>query len=328
MQPDIQQDQSSTQEFYRFQFFGQGMDFFVIMLKNIILTIFTLGIYHFWAKVNSRKFLWQNMEFASSRFLYTGTAIELLIARLKFFGIVAVAVLIVALISMGGLGETVGMLVGGLIYFAFFLCVPYLIIGAWRYRLSRTTWKGIQLGMMDCGKEYTMSFIGGYILTILSFGLYYSKWSHDLYRIPCENIRMGTLRFKYTGKPWDLLVPCIKAFFLTIFTLGFYIPWFVAEMARYRASHTFIGSETNGFARMQCKLTGGQILGQVLLQYLLIVFTFGLALPWVIINNLNFFCENIFFQGKLDFSNIQQSNLARPGALADGIGDALDIGIG
>ena len=41
---------------YRFQFHGTGSDLFSIFILNLLKTILTLGVYHFWAKVKTRSF--------------------------------------------------------------------------------------------------------------------------------------------------------------------------------------------------------------------------------------------------------------------------------
>ena len=78
----------SHQDFqYKLQFHGVGIDLALIILRNIALTIVTIGIYSFWGKVRVRQFLWQNSEFHGQRFIYHGTGGELLIGYLKVIGI-------------------------------------------------------------------------------------------------------------------------------------------------------------------------------------------------------------------------------------------------
>ena len=50
-------------ETYKFEFDGKWTELLLIMLKNIVLTVFTLGIYNFWGRTNTRRYLWQHFKF-------------------------------------------------------------------------------------------------------------------------------------------------------------------------------------------------------------------------------------------------------------------------
>src|SRR5436190_23866345 len=62
---------------------GQGADFFVLILKNVFLTLITLGIYAAWARTGRRRFIWRHMEVGGSPLEYTGTGGELFVGYLK-----------------------------------------------------------------------------------------------------------------------------------------------------------------------------------------------------------------------------------------------------
>ena len=47
-----------------FAFMGQGKELFGIIFVNLLKTIFTLGIYRFWAKTRVRQYLWSNTVFS------------------------------------------------------------------------------------------------------------------------------------------------------------------------------------------------------------------------------------------------------------------------
>src|SRR3974377_559745 len=64
-------------------FHGSGGSLFGIHLVNTFLTIITLGIYYFWAKVRVRRYLLSESEFEGDRFAYHGTGQELFIGFLK-----------------------------------------------------------------------------------------------------------------------------------------------------------------------------------------------------------------------------------------------------
>ncbi|WP_125179568.1 DUF898 family protein, partial [Leptospira ellisii] len=72
----------------RFAVDAKGEELFLIYLKNIFFTIITIGIYYFWAKVNTQKFLFRHVSFRGQRFDYHGTGKENFIGFLKGMGIV------------------------------------------------------------------------------------------------------------------------------------------------------------------------------------------------------------------------------------------------
>jgi len=61
------------------KFTGSGSEYFKIWIVNILLTIITLGIYHPWAKVRNRRYLYGNTNLANRNFEYHATGKQLLL---------------------------------------------------------------------------------------------------------------------------------------------------------------------------------------------------------------------------------------------------------
>src|SRR5256885_12617461 len=62
---------------------GDAVDLFLVMLKNIFLTLVTLGIFTPWAKATRRRYFWREVEIAGQRLEFTGTGRELFFGYLK-----------------------------------------------------------------------------------------------------------------------------------------------------------------------------------------------------------------------------------------------------
>src|SRR4051794_7488660 len=62
---------------------GTGGELFFIVIKNVFLTLITLGIYTPWARTAKRHFLWRQVEIGGQRLEYTGTGKELFVGYLK-----------------------------------------------------------------------------------------------------------------------------------------------------------------------------------------------------------------------------------------------------
>ena len=43
---------------------GEGGDLFFIVVKNVFLSLITLGIYAAWGKTNRRQYMWKQVEIA------------------------------------------------------------------------------------------------------------------------------------------------------------------------------------------------------------------------------------------------------------------------
>lgn len=61
---------------------GSISDLYKIYLVNLLLTILTLGIYHFWAKTRKRRYIASSLQLKEDRFEYTGYGSEL------FYGLI------------------------------------------------------------------------------------------------------------------------------------------------------------------------------------------------------------------------------------------------
>ena len=131
-------------------FYGQGGSLFGIHIVNILLAIITLGIYYFWGKVRVRNYMHSQTEFEGDRFAYQGTGKELFFGWLKAM---------VFLIVIGGLSFGIQLfgksftsqIIGTLILYVgiLFLFFPVAIVGAWRFRLSRTSWRGVWVFLLE-----------------------------------------------------------------------------------------------------------------------------------------------------------------------------------
>jgi len=181
---------------HRLSFHGTGGAFFAIVLKNMVLTILTLGIYAPWAKTARRQFLWQNTEVAGHRLRYHGTGRELLIGYIK--------VAIAYALFLGGpllLNKLVSPMAGTIAQIALLLVivplVPFAIWGSRRYLLSRSSWRGIRLRLQGPAGPYVKVFFLGYLLTVVTLGLYGPILMNRMHRVALCATAVGTRNFEY-----------------------------------------------------------------------------------------------------------------------------------
>ncbi len=132
-----------------------------ITVKNLFLTVITLGLWSFWGKTLVRRYLWANIQIDGDPLHYTGTGFELfkgaIIALLFLTGFFV----ILYIISLVGFP----MIAGGLQILGIISLTPVALFYARRYRLSRTEWRGIRAGFGGDLKPFVGKTI---VLTLLS----------------------------------------------------------------------------------------------------------------------------------------------------------------
>src|SRR5207249_43999 len=77
--------------------------------------------------------------------------------------------------------------------------IPIAIVGARRYRLSRTSWRGIRFSLRASTRQFVGIWIRGWMLTSLTFGLYYPSFVTSQQRFLTSNTWFGSQRFAFDG---------------------------------------------------------------------------------------------------------------------------------
>ncbi len=308
----------------RFLFTAKGGDFFGFAIKNIFLSIVTLGIYWFWAKVEITKYIYNNTRFQNSNFDFHATGKERFIGFLKGLGILliyGIIVFVTTWILAKAVGEkTAQTIVGFLSYLVFFSVLPFLIIGALRFRLSRTSFNGIRFQFLGEPKEFTILFLKSLGLTIVTFGIYYPWALVAVTNYIARNALFGNHAFDLRVKAEELFFILLKGLALTFVTCGFYSFWFRADLHNFFwNNYYFQNGKTNS------DLKGDMLFVTFLKSIGLIAVTCGIGFPWVYIMNQKVIIESLSFSAPIDFDSISNIPVKPGSATIDSIGgDALD----
>ncbi|ELY7391451.1 DUF898 family protein [Cronobacter universalis] len=120
---------------HAFSFQGSGGGYFPVWLVNILLTVFTAGLFLPWAMVRARRYFYENTELAGARFSYDakGGAI--------FVGWICLALLYVVFVVNVVNDNTFLTLCMVLLFIAF---APFLIMQGLRYQLLMTKLNGLR----------------------------------------------------------------------------------------------------------------------------------------------------------------------------------------
>ncbi len=300
---------ADTDSVHRLRFHGSGSELFGIFITNVLFTLLTLGVYSFWAKVNTRRYLWGQTEFAGDRFGFHGTGRELLIGWLKaavlFGGLVLITKTFLPMVWDNPLAEPVGQL---LLAAGFVVLVPLAIIGAMRYRLNRTSWRGVRFGFQGGYRELLGIILWSFLLTGFTLGLYLPFYQTNLRRFLAGHSRFGSTSFTFDGEAGALFGRYVLTLLLTLPTLGLVWPWYLAFQRRYYWDHTSFAG-----ARFHCTVTGAGLLGLYAVNLVIIIASLGLALPWATVRTRRYEMENLALQGPVDIEHItQQAQAATP----------------
>ena len=302
-------------------FHGSGGTLLGIHVVNVLLIIVTLGVYYVWAKTRVRRYIFSQTSFEGDRFAYHGTGKELLLGFLKAFLVFLLPIIGLTIVrDQLDVDPRIKNGAAFLISVLFLVFIPVAMVGSRRYRLTRTSWRGIRFSFRGRARSFVVLFIKGYLLSLITFGLYYPVYLTRRQAFMVSNSYFGNERFDFDGRGRDLLAGFVLAILLTLPTLGLCWIWYLARKRRFFWDHT-----TFGTARFRSTVSGGALLGLYVVNLLLLVITLGIAWPWVRARNLRFTYRYLALEGVVDFEHIrQQAQFAS--ATGEGLAGFLDTG--
>ena len=286
----------------RLSFHGKGGELFLTYVVNMFLSLVTLGIYYFWGKVKIRNYLFSHTEFWQERFVFHGTGKELLVGFLK-----ALVLFFIPLYALNagptlfGTGPVIHAIAVGLTYGIVMVFVPVAMVGGRRYRLSRTSWRGIRFSFRGQAWEFIKIFGLGSILSTITLGLYFPFFDAKRYDFMVSQSYFGNQKFAFDGRGKDLFRSFLFAVLLTIPTLGLYWFWYWAKRQRYYWEHTSCGP-----ARFRSTVTGRALMNLHLANFLIALVTLGLGWPWILVRKIHFACKYLTLTGLKDLGEIHQ----------------------
>jgi len=182
-------------------FTGDNAEFRRLVTRGALLELVTAGFYRFWLATNMRRYLWSNTIIGGDALEYVGTARELLFGF--FFALVILAPAYLAYLLIGLEAErqkAFASLPLGLFFAAF---GQFAIYRARRYRLHRTSWRGLRFGMGGSGLAYMFRAIGWGLLITVTLGLALPWAEASLERYKMRNTSYGDLDGDFVGRGGD-----------------------------------------------------------------------------------------------------------------------------
>lgn len=307
----------------QFQFDGSGLDLLFLTLKNIFLSLITLGIYIPFAKTENRKFLWNNTKFDDNYFAYTGKGMELLKGYAIAFSFMVGGNFVITITAK--IAPILALILLPIYFGIIFYMIPGIIYGSHRYKLTRTKLRGINFNASQNGKsEFRWAFYRGLFLSFITLGIYYPWFNNNLLKIRWKHSSYGNLKFDYRGEGKAMFVLYLKLVVFCALTFGLYVFWGLAKISRYKASNLYLGNN-----QFDLKLTGTDTFVLYLQATVITIFTLGIGAPWALIYSLSYVLKKTALHGDINYSAVEQAvDYVKGDVVNEGFGDALDFDFG
>lgn len=333
----------------KFEFLGDGGEYFRIWIVNVFLIIVTLGIYSAWAKVRREQYFHRNLMLDGSGFDYHGKPMAILKGR------------VVALLLVGGLSaaQHFSPLAYGVAILCLLPLVPWLAVKAFRFRAYNTSYRGLRFSFHGTYAQAFKVFVGYGLLTMVTLWLAFPVFYRQLRKFILDNTRFGSTAFECavtTGAIYRIFVfpgLIILALFVAMIVIvamtaaggtgglaavGFIfllIPLFVivpplviVPFIAARTNNAIWSTTSLGLHRFSCRLPVGGFIGLTLLNWLGILCTLGLFIPWARVRVARFRAEHLALEVDGSLEDFVAGEASAATALGDEAAEMFDLDIG
>lgn len=306
------------------QFHGDGAQYFGIVALNVLFTVLSVGLYYPWAKTTYRKYLWNEVELNDSRFTFNGTGKEV------FKGFLIVYFCVALFYATPFLAVYIDGMIIPILYSILFIVMiiifPLAIYGSYRYRISRTSWRGIYFGFDGNYKEFAGIFYLNAFLTLITFGIFSAWMRTRIMKYLISHTTLGQNRLDFHGDGGELFGINILGGILMYPTLFMYIPIWMKNRFNFTINNLTM-EDNNKRRAFKSTLENSEAWKTLMVNGLLLIVTAGLAFPWTVIRKMRMYFDHIVIPSEFDFDELSQATESYNDATGDEIGDFLDIGL-
>ena len=144
-----------------FEFTGKAKEFFGIWFSNLLLSIFTLGIYSAWAKVRSRRFFLGHTLIGGHRFDYHADPKVILKGR----------AIVVSMLVVMSLVSELSTVLSGTSLVLLMLALPWLANRSLRFNARMTSFRNVRFDFSGTYGKSLLAFVLFPLIGLLSLGL-------------------------------------------------------------------------------------------------------------------------------------------------------------
>lgn len=256
-----------------------------LSLLNTALRILTLGLYHFWGKTEVRQRIWSAVRVNGEPLEYRGTGGELLRGFLVVFFLILLPISIIGFVvpfAVKGHPAAEGSYnIGAWVFLLTLTGVG--VHRARRYRLSRTTFRGIRGGLAGRSRGFAWTYFWTMALVPLTLGWLYPYRSLVLYRELTNASRFGDTPFEFHGKSSALY-------------RRFWLVW-VGGIALLIGVGAVIASAVGPDPKVTAQAMTGAKVARIIGALFGAYFLFGLLYAWYAAGRLNYFAAHTKLAG-------------------------------
>ncbi|KIT17985.1 DUF898 family protein [Jannaschia aquimarina] len=272
---------------------------FSLVMRTGLLTVGTLGLYSFWMRTRTRRWLWSSLKMGGSPFEYDGRPVE------KLIGFVMAAVIVsvwLGLVMMGlvWLSLVVFLQPAPGFFAALALVLPIYWFAQYRgmrYLMGHTTWRGIRFWMVPGALGYIGLSLVWSLAIVLSAGLAIPAAARARWAYRIRRMRWGDATFTFEaglGGLYRAFLPVIGLVLSSVAIIAYvsivgeramgHLLWLLLTLPglafawiwwRVRSFGIFVSGVRLGEVRIEASPNVGTVLGIYLLGLLFIGFILG-----------------------------------------------------
>lgn len=235
-------------EEHHFVFDARLYRIYLLQLLNTVMNILTLGVYVFWGRTRIRRYLVHSFSLDGDRLEYVGRGGELFKGFLKSLPIILPLFLGLAF------WDSEQDPWANILLIPLFYLIAVAQYAALRYRISRTSWRGIRGKLGGSALRY-----GGYwlwltLLNLLTLGLLMPIFDRKLYQYKVRQASWGNQPLRYEGRLGPLMKSHLITGLLIPLTLGISRVWYRATLMRETVGNTWVEQ-----LRLRSEVTGRKL---------------------------------------------------------------------
>ncbi|MCP4503556.1 MAG: DUF898 domain-containing protein [Deltaproteobacteria bacterium] len=329
-------------------FSGNTAEYFRIWAVNICLTLVTFGLYSSWAKVRNQQYFARHTSIGEHSFDYHGDPLAIFKGRLvmgTFFALLM-------------LSQSYSPVLYLLLILALVVASPWLIVKAMAFHTRNHSYRNVRFSFRGSVSGAYLVSLKGFLAYFFTLGLGLPYWQYTQTEFIVENVQFGDQKFRFKTPIADyfiafvLMIACyVPAMTVLICSviggvfggglpnglgeiimvggilLGYALMLLpVAFMKARMANLLYNGMEVGEHTFLESSQVTLELLKLYLVNAVAVVFTFGLATPWVKVRMARYRCETL----KVHNANFLVAEVSPDddvGALGDAASDFGDFGL-
>lgn len=195
---------------------------------------------------------------------------------------------------------------------------PWADSVVFKYRLSRT-WFGSRKfdSTLECTGMYgpfALAWVGSFLAGVVAFGIFGVLY-FDVF------VEMSRRRNPPPADVFNIQLALTLAYLTPILVFQLLVPWYKAALVRNIANTLSAGD-----VRFETHIKGSEMFKLLVPNFLLLLFTLGLAYPYVVLRTARYVANHLEIVGNVDVATVQQSEIAAPW-YGEGIMEFLGVGM-